>query len=330
MIYKHWNQDAQYGVIRHYLQMVTPPVLSPVSVSEAVKQLRLDATYTPYGSMTPLTLTPNPLIPITGGASGYSSPFTIDQYQVSVVAYITSIGTGASFTGRLEVSDDNAVWTTVYTFATATDVNSVRMLSYMYTGNSTAMRFAYTLSGGNVTISVNYQLISLMSTGSEDIQAFIDAATAYVEGVTSRALLTQTQDMLLQNWPNQDFITIPLGNLQQIESIVYTNISQVPVTLIEGTDYVVKCNGPYMGRVILPYGRFWPTEVLYAVDPITIQFTSGWTTAALVPADLKAAILRIIAKLYMSRGDDISTFSQVIEDKFATTLLSRYRLSPER
>ena len=91
------------------------------------------------------------------------------------------------------------------------------------------------------------------------------------------------------------------------------------------TDYLIETNGDQCGRVVLPYGVYWPTTILYPSNPIRIRFVCGWTTAALVPYKIKAAIKMICAKLYEGRGEDVLG-QTVSEDKVVDRLLISARL----
>ncbi|MDD5169783.1 MAG: phage gp6-like head-tail connector protein, partial [Syntrophales bacterium] len=64
---------------------------------------------------------------------------------------------------------------------------------------------------------------------------------------------------------------------------------------------------------------------LYPSNPIKIRFVCGWTTAALVPYRIKAAIKMICSKLYESRGEDVLG-QTVTEDKAVDRLLIGERL----
>jgi hypothetical protein len=48
----------------------------------------------------------------------------------------------------------------------------------------------------------------------EYLEGLIITAREHVEDITRRAIMTQTWNYYLQNWPNGDFIKLPFGNLQ--------------------------------------------------------------------------------------------------------------------
>ena len=94
------------------------------------------------------------------------------------------------------------------------------------------------------------------------------------------------------------------------------------------TDYLIETNGEGCGRIVLPYGVTWPSFTAYPSNPIVIRFACGWTTAALVPYKIKAAIKLICADLYEVRQEFILGQS-VIENRVVQRLLSSSRLWDE-
>ncbi len=285
----------------------------------------------------------------------------------------------------------------------------------------------------------------------EYLEGLIIAAREHVEDITRRAIMTQTWNYYLQDWPDGDFITLPFGNLQDndkatgtitstgvnvtandtvtvatkvykfvaapsvegdvdigataaatldnlkaainhsgtpdtdykcasahptVEATTNTDTVQTlqaitggvggnSITLAESaitlsvsaatltggattlimqykdtnnlatildvtTDYLIEPNGEQCGRIVLPYGESWPSDTLYTSNPITIQFKCGWTTQALVPYKIKAAIKMICAKLYEGRGEDIiGTIVADVGTKSIDRLLNSARLWDE-
>ena len=144
-------------------------------------------------------------------------------------------------------------------------------------------------------------------TGYEDdlLDNIIYAATKNAEDITRRALLTQTWDYYLNSFPAGNSFKLPFGNLQttddDVTHIKYTDSDGDQTTMTVTTDYIVETNGEQCGRIVLPYGDTWPSFTAYPSNPIVVRFICGWTTAALVPFNIKAAILMICADLYTNR-----------------------------
>jgi len=162
----------------------------------------------------------------------------------------------------------------------------------------------------------------------EYLEGLEKTARRHLENITRRALLTQTWDYFLDGWPAGDFIKLPFGNLQDVpltQYIKWKDETALSTTLTVTTDYIWETNGDRCGRVVLPYSVTWPNGTLYPSNPIVIRFVCGWTTAELVPYEIKAAITRFVAKIYESRGEDILR-QTVSEDKVVELLVGSMRL----
>ena len=154
------------------------------------------------------------------------------------------------------------------------------------------------------------------------------AARQHVEEITRRAILTQTWDYYLQGWPDGDRIILPLGRLQSVTHVKYKDTDGDETTMTVDTDYLVETNGDGYGYIVLPYGESWPGDSLYPSNPITVRIVCGWTTAALVPFQIKSAIKMVCADLYENRGEPIIGQSRV-ENPAAQNLLASWRLHEE-
>jgi hypothetical protein len=96
------------------------------------------------------------------------------------------------------------------------------------------------------------------------------------------------------------------------------------------TDYIVETNGEACGRIVLPYGVSWPSFTAYSSNPIKITFVCGWTTAALIPYKIKAAIKMLCADLYEYREVKMTQAQgNVTENKTVQNLLASSRLWDE-
>ena len=129
------------------------------------------------------------------------------------------------------------------------------------------------------------------------------AAIDYIEIITRRKLLTQTWDYYLNEWPEcEDYINIPFGRLQSVTSVSWKDTDGTETTLTVNTDYLVETNGDGIGRIVLPYGGFWPSDSLYPSKPIKIRFVCGWTLAASVPPAIVNGIKLAAENIYY-RGE---------------------------
>ncbi len=128
----------------------------------------------------------------------------------------------------------------------------------------------------------------------------ITVARQYAEAVTGRALITQTWNYYLDDWPaDKDYIEIPLPPLRTSTSVQYTDYNAV-VTTLGTTEYIVDTNN-IPGRIVLPYGETWPTATLYPSNPINILFTCGHGTPNDIPEGIKQAMKVDLSDLYEQR-----------------------------
>lgn len=135
----------------------------------------------------------------------------------------------------------------------------------------------------------------------EYITGLIKTARQWCEGFQNRAYITQTWDLYLDAFPNEDYIEIPLPPLQSIEHLKYKDTSGTLQTWTN-TNYIVDTNRE-PGRVSLAYGISWPST--YAeIQAVQIQFKAGYGDAAsAVPENIKTAIKLKLTDLYENRGD---------------------------
>lgn len=161
--------------------------------------------------------------------------------------------------------------------------------------------------------AVNYMRLDAPSTAdSTFIVGLIKTARKYCENLQHRAYITQTWEMSLSKFPcayndrlnnaqKSDVIEIPMGNLQTVDSVKYTDAANVVHTLTANTDYVVSTRG-ILGRVSPPYSGIWPTSALAPLDPVVIRFTCGYgLTSATVPEMAKQAMYMLIDYWYNNR-----------------------------
>ena len=184
--------------------------------------------------------------------------------------------------------------------------------------------------------AVNYMRLDTPSTADTTfITGLIKAARKYCENLQHRAYITQTWEMSLNKFPCayndrlnnryiSDVIEIPMGNLQTVDSVKYTDSANVVHTLTANTDYVVSTRG-ILGRVSPPYSGIWPTSTLAPLDPVVIKFTCGYgLTSATVPETAIRAMYMLIeywnnhreaAEQYVPKEIEFSVKSLLMIDK---------------
>lgn len=141
-------------------------------------------------------------------------------------------------------------------------------------------------------------------TEDDDIlKRFIRTATNKAEQFLRRRLITQTWYSYYDNWPRDDSIVLPFGQLQSVTEIKYTDTAgdQTPWSDAEYNTDILRDPG----RVVLEYGFSWPTAALHPQNPIEIEFVCGYGAGADVEDMIKSAILLMLGGMYENREDVI-------------------------
>jgi len=134
------------------------------------------------------------------------------------------------------------------------------------------------------------------------IALYITAAREWCEAFLRRAMITQTFDLTLDQWPCKNQIQLPRPPLQSVTSVTYIDQDNVSYTF-DSTDYYVVTGSP--GRLVLNNNASWPSETLRDVAGITIRFVAGYGLAASVPELFKSAIKLMVGDLYENRESTI-------------------------
>ena len=139
----------------------------------------------------------------------------------------------------------------------------------------------------------------------------IDAATRYVEGLSRKALITQTWRETCDNFPGS-IITLRRRPLQSVTHVKYYDNGGNQQTVSSG-DYDVDTDAD-PGRIVLGYSKTWPVCRGHTND-IEIVYVAGYGDApSNVPDSFRQAI-----KLLVSHGNEsreavlLGTISKEIE-----------------
>jgi len=125
----------------------------------------------------------------------------------------------------------------------------------------------------------------------------IQSAREQVENDTARALITQTLRMYLDEFPDGDAIELPRPPLAAITSLTYVDAAGATQTW-DASNYTADAVRE-AGRVVLAYGKSWPTARAQA-NSIQVNYTAGWTTTT-IPAAAKQLVLLWVGHMYENR-----------------------------
>lgn len=139
-----------------------------------------------------------------------------------------------------------------------------------------------------------------ISTDDTYIEALIKVARETCETITRRALMTQTWDLVLDEFPEQDWISLPIPPLQSVTSISYTTEAGVTSTVSSSTYIIDTYSEP--GRLRLKSGYAWPGDTLRELAGVTIRFVAGYgLTRTSVPESIRQAMLLLMGHYYENR-----------------------------
>lgn len=311
----------------------TAPTLEVVSLAQAKMHLILNSeTLAGDIALNTSILGGSHAVSALGAYTHVGSWISVAGKQAVVFLQPTNNGTGGTVDAKIQESDDQTAvndWTGG-AFTQVTESTDTAIQEKQYTGTKAYIRVVAKVLVAACEFGSTI-LVESATTAQDDLLTdIIQAARELVEDWTRRGLLTQTWYYYLDAFPaDKDFIRVPFGNLQNsagVEPVItYKDTDGDSTTMTVTTDYLVETNGEGCGRIVLPYGVSWPTDILYPSNPIRVEFTCGWTAAASVPRKIKTAILMLIADLWANRGDT----EGIEENKAVRRLLASSRLWEE-
>jgi uncharacterized phiE125 gp8 family phage protein len=304
--------------------LYTAPTAYPVTLQELKDHLRVDSG-TFDGNLTTYQCIVAASQSITDGYALLGTAVEVIGKRAIVNLNSGTNGEDGTVDAKIQESDDNSTWTdwTDGAFTQVTTANDNAIQEKEYTGTKRYIRVAAKVLVAPCVFGVDV-IVELATTAEDDdLNDLIKDATAVVENITRRALLTQTWDYYLNDWPEDDFIKLPFGNLASVTSVSWKDTDGTETTLTENTDYLVETNSDGIGRIVLPYSESWPSGTLYPSNPIKIRFVCGWTAAVNLPKNIKRAV-KFAAEDAYYRFDRHEALSIAID-----SLLASYRLWDE-
>ena len=122
----------------------------------------------------------------------------------------------------------------------------------------------------------------------------IKALTRHAEARTGRALITQTFELVLDDFPSNE-VDLILPSVQSIESVKYVDVSGNMQTLVS-TSYVL--DGDSTPGWLFPAANMsWP-ETYAQANAVRIRFKAGYGDAAAdVPEDIRLWIIAHVTQV---------------------------------
>lgn len=136
------------------------------------------------------------------------------------------------------------------------------------------------------------------------LAGYLVAARQMCELVSRRAFITQTLQLSLETWPGCGYVTLPRPPFQSVTSCSYID-SNGNSHVLSSNDYIAD-TASEPGRVLLGYGKSWPSATLRPGPAITITYVAGYGLRAAVPAIYKQAIELLAGHFYENREQVIA------------------------
>jgi uncharacterized phiE125 gp8 family phage protein len=167
------------------------------------------------------------------------------------------------------------------------------------------------------------------------ISALLTASRSFCEEWTGRAFVTQTWELVLDDFPtdlNADEIEIPRPPLRSVTSIKYDDETGLEHTLATDQYEVDDISQP--GWVV-PVDAGWPVALWEGINAVRIRFVAGYapganspdTFADNIPGAIKAAIRLYLGQLYDQREDIVvGTIVNRVPSGSVQSLLRNFRV----
>jgi uncharacterized phiE125 gp8 family phage protein len=312
------------------LKLITAPTEEPVSLLEAKQSLRLDSgsfadnveslqsiapglkaianNYTTHAGAAVEVLNYHAVVSLVSGTNGATGTVDVkiqesndgsnwEDWAAGVFAQITTDGAGIT-------EPDNATY------------------EKAYTGGKRYIRTVAKVLLATCEFGTNVLRYGITSTEDTLLARLITAVRQQAEAECWRRFITQTWDLYLDEWPEEDYIEIPGPPLQSAK-LYYTEEGEEEVEFTDVTADIVT----EPGRLVLNTDCSWPSVTLEAVNPIRIQFVAGYGAAAAVPEGIKTALLMMLSDLYENRGSVVIGLSIAYITRAIDNLLAQYRMN---
>lgn len=153
------------------------------------------------------------------------------------------------------------------------------------------------------------------------VATLVAAARIHVEGTTSRAMISQSWRLVLDAWPLDGEVRLPLGPLIAVTAVTAYDAEGEPHEIDPGQLAIAA------GRnLLLVPANLSGMPPLRERQGLEVDFTAGYGEAAVdVPADLRQAMLALVGYWYANRDAVIVAGSGSVVPAGFDRLVANYR-----
>lgn len=305
------------------LVLDTAPTVEPLTVAEAIRQLRIgDPAGEPTASAPTVALiSPAAAGNVDNGAHRYRVTFVTSAGQTDAgdiseaITVADKTVNGKVTVSNIPIGGPSVTSRTLYRTAAG---DSTYLLLATISDNTTT---SYTDNIADASLGAGAP--SSNTTDDPYITSLIKSARERVETETGRKMCTQQWDHFLPCFPSGCRpIEVPFPPIQTIDSIQYYDTNGTLQTLSSAT-YIVDKTDAYC-YITLATDASWPTTQDRA-QAVKINFTTGYGAASAVPEGLKSAIRLALLDIYVSpnpAGAQVTSFPSEVYER----IIAPYRV----
>lgn len=156
------------------------------------------------------------------------------------------------------------------------------------------------------------------------IESMIIQARQFCENYQNRKYITQTLELVLNSFPNENYIPfMSCSPVQNIQSVKFYDTETQEHTF-DSNNYIIDKDS-FVNRVVLGYCKLWPLIPLQPANAVRIRFTAGYGDyASDVPATVKWAMILHMRLLF----DDYKPDERTKLEETKNALLGMNRVIP--